>query len=338
MPVVKSDEDREGIERSLKKIAELEDLGVIWRAARDPQLPHNFTFAVKQAWCYIKRVFQKLRVICDARHINAGCRSPSRTTLPRVRDVVEMVEAAAMGSERMISSQKAWAVEQVKREVEARGKAGWGSFVEGLDSPVHARSATAKRTVVAMGKVDLSMAYYQLPTRMKTQWSVSDGERWLCYESSSSSMGSLASLHHFQACGRLLRRILSSIQLACFWTYIDDVIFCICCHINPLEAVHQWTCATVVKVGFACSEQKAVRQCTESEGSGEQHIEGVTNTVRRDSEFEVLGVAFRRSASEMRIGISEGRKKIEDDLASRGDPEECDDHQEEIFGGSQEST
>ena len=64
----------------------------------------------------------------------------------------------------------------------------------------------------------------------------------------------------------------------------------------------------MVKVGLACSEQKAVRQCTESEGSGEQHIEGVTNTVRRDSGFEVLGVAFRRSASEMRIGISEGRK------------------------------
>ncbi len=141
VPVVKSAEDRDGIERSLKKIAELEDIGVIWRASRDPQLPHNFTFAVKQAWCYIKRVFQKLRVICDARHINAGCRSPSRITLPRGRDVVEMVEAAAMGSGRMISSQKAWAVQQVKKEVEARGKASWGSFVEGLPGLAGARGA-----------------------------------------------------------------------------------------------------------------------------------------------------------------------------------------------------
>ncbi len=66
-----------------------------------------------------------------------------------------------MGSERMISSQKAWAVQQVKKEAGARGKASWGSFVEGLDSPVHAGSAIAKRTVVAMGKVGLSMAYYQ---------------------------------------------------------------------------------------------------------------------------------------------------------------------------------
>lgn len=261
-----------------------------------PEDAVTFLMTVPQRWSEEEQRFLKYRTIADDRWRNLFSRPSESPGLPSTQRLARDVDFCLNGGKIPPHDQ---AKSEVKQQIE------WERVRSAADVPIITRPTAPEPKheswLPAAGKVDASLAFFQLPLRFPAfvaAWNPDEND-WVVFRHTSCQMGNIWSVWSWCSCGLLVKKLL---EFGSIWSkvYIDDIIL-----LGDVQSIQELTRGVfeiVLDLGIACSPKK--RECHTPDDS----LVDRGGVLSKDP-LQVLGVEWIRNSMTSTMSLQVPREK-----------------------------